>query len=930
MSETIYNQLNWAVDRLSWEDFQFLCKLYLEDGGYQVNLGKMPYQDGGIDLSGVGPKGPFVAHCTTQQNSLKKKILNDIKSFVSRASVLSESYSEIIYFSRKRVFLSNLTEEQFKREELLPSLEDADKSFKYNKTPIRLIYGDQIARELESDGRTKESFLFLQRSLMDYINALSDSDDDIFIRRHTNNVVGPTKEEAKDILMSYSGTSAQSIRQQRILDIVLLAYNHLLFRPLLADDILRTVENYDSAIHPLIIVTSKTALGLSSSAEEIVSFLQFLLDQSLEDLSCTNSEHFLLAVRVIRGLIYIKSSVLESPDVAVAIKSIVQKRKSHGALFLFDLSLRQACGYISLPSKFLQMCQDYAIRYRELNPTSILSEVATLIVNPLNTASVMTKYNFFDKLHELAKNARTELEARWVVATFFRISPLFDVFEDEVEYINILRELLDAFPIEFAQKSAHLQSILAATLLKCFLRRKHLPLLAEYERVFLRIRGHLLIPQLTKLQAEYAACVYAALQYHDIEELQETRIGLMLKSGDILISNSLFHNPLWANRQISIELKKGNKAYAYKWLEEYLSLIWRTYLKMATQVNIFIIFSIPAFDRIYRLRKAISDIVMQYFQALRQTNLLLTPSTYARSLGLMKFIDKSKNMNLLSMLLGQSSAADNYSILRYARDISAALYTLKYYGEKKEFAQASMLLTQLVKHSDATAIEMQPRLHWAYVGGIKYDDSLQEKAFINSLIAATYTLDAISHKLSKLALRRGEDIPARMSDGIIQLIEIYAKQGSLSAAALQEDLKNTETWNIIATTAFNHTNRHDSKKLQGIASLYSVAKCFARERKQDDQKYCYNYIRCRSLGLLHDQPVDIGGFTFDTCYYLSRLTSTFFAFKEECIQPFIELISVQKNNFLTDDRKKIGFILGKVYWLRKNYSAEIKNFAAEL
>ncbi len=186
--------------------------------------------------------------------------------------------------------------------------------------------------------------------------------------------------------------------------------------------------------------------------------------------------------------------------------------------------------------------------------------------------------------------------------------------------------------------------------------------------------------------------------------------------------------------------------------------------------------------------------------------------------------------------------ADKYSILRNAKDFGEAIYYCFYYGDPSVQPEMTTLAERFAKLFDIGSDEA--KLHWAYFAGIKYDFNNIEGKFLKQLGEHTAY---VTRKIQQLALKRGEEVSVIFPDTIITLTRQFAERRSLFAEVLSSDIINPDIWNIMGTTLFNNANGREAEQLTVAADFYSFAKCFTRNRKDYDQKYCYNYIRCASL-----------------------------------------------------------------------------------
>ena len=130
-----------------------------------------------------------------------------------------------------------------------------------------------------------------------------------------------------------------------------------------------------------------------------------------------------------------------------------------------------------------------------------------------------------------------------------------------------------------------------------------------------------------------------------------------------------------------------------------------------------------------------------------------------------------------------------------------------------------------------------------------------------------------------------------------------------------------EYWNLIATTVFNVAFPNKLMSLEMASLFYSIAKCYAREQRHIDQKYCYNYIRVRSIyyELTNIMPPEF--FFRDCSYYIDRPNNQYFSYKEECCEPLFRLIGQYYLELPIDVRELYeNQILNKRNWVKKAFA----------
>ena len=117
---------------------------------------------------------------------------------------------------------------------------------------------------------------------------------------------------------------------------------------------------------------------------------------------------------------------------------------------------------------------------------------------------------------------------------------------------------------------------------------------------------------------------------------------------------------------------------------------------------------------------------------------------------------------------------------------------------------------------------------------------------------------------------------------------------------------------------FNNRKKDEISFLKQAVNFYTAAKCFARNSKDYDQKYCYNYIRCKSMIFLHDKKPPDDSFVRDTIFYLNRPEAEMFAFKKECLIPFFNIVNNFFNELTYETRAHVKDLVQMKRWVRRS------------
>ena len=895
------------ISCLSHTDFQVLCCLYLRDRGYDARLGRMPGSDFAHDLYGYHSDRRFIGHCTKQKESLRQKLRADILSGVREAQKHRTNYPEILFFSLKRVFASPAKEASFIKEQLIPTLLAEDAEYIAHPPTIILLAGDQLAQDIATSPRSSQAKIFLLRKLSSEvdIDAIITDDD------QAESAVADTVADFRSTIEQYSLLMPAEIRLSLLLSIVATASSRLLFDPRLAQDVLSISGIESSSLYPFLGPLCKTALSWPLTEVDLLGFFDVLTRSDFREAEDLTVDHLTATLRLLRMLVYQRDTTLSQHRIVTAIQEVTAKNQRFWQPFLFDLYLRYTCGYISLDNHFVAFLKEGSGLYVSHNPEKPLSKLWPVISDPLQFVADLNAEEVVDRLKDIARLCTSSLEARWCISAALRVLPLYPQDEDETGLAQTVLEVIRAIPEEVTARSPQVAFKHLAFLLHAFLRRKNSAFLAEYQSYFMRYRSALLRPQVLELQLEYAACLYAFCQFYSFEELMQLEIGFVIGSKQDLFSHPLFANSAWANG-----LQAGllsNKKGVYVALSKYIRRGFHVHVRPLLRSHHLRLLDFPALRRIYQLRPPIAEAIRASLTSFLAKEVQVTPAFFARSTAVFRAINRPENEELVSEYIREASFASTYDKIRNARHITYSLYAIYYYSGSERRAEAEKLCAQL--STEFSIAGQRLGHHWIYIAGMKFPNSALEMRFAAEFGIACLKLE---RHLLKLSSKGVTDTSVAFSDEMLAILEQYRERGSVFANTILQDIQEPEFWNVLATTVYNNRPQGRSKALAMASYFYAIAKSFARQRKLDDQKFCYNYIRCRSLDLL-----EYGGspasFLVDTSYYLALPTSEFFAYRMECLSPFMKLLGRSWPRLQDDDRTRIKKSLLRVEWLRPEF-----------
>jgi hypothetical protein len=897
---------NFAIEQLSPDDFQRLCWLFLQDKGYICRLGPIPGNDFAHDLYGSYNGQPFIGHCTTtaQRSKLKAKLEDDMKNGIRQAQKHGLIYPEIYFFSVKSAF-SPTEEPSFIKTKLLSKAAAEEPTYCDHPPKISITYGHEIAEEISLLQQPSQARNFLKNILVKSLD-LDSTDLDL----ETEPTPAPDLTEISRAIKNFS-TSPPQLQIPHLIMIVAFTKTSLYFSPEIAQHLMETMQDECSEVTFFLKPLCKSVLGNTLTETEICNFFNSLRSSSFSDLSGITNDHWIVASRFFRSLIYQRDPALNSKAAIDSFQQLFQTKNLFWAPFLVDISFRYQCGYISTSQELISLIRPTAEIYFQENPTRPLTLLEPFIQDPLAATKSRSKKDLLENLRAIASSCESVIEARWCLSSAYRLLPLFSGDEEEEDLALEVESIIGSFPETVVMKSPHIQFKRLSTLLKRFLYRKEPMYLAEYEQRFIKARMLLLPPQALSLQLEYAASLVTFCQFYPTKELNKLSFGVLLASNKNIFSHPLFSNSAWANKLPAKELKTSRDILTA--LRTYITAGFRSYAKLILQGQHLRLLDFPSLKRIYWLRAAIGDALkksLYTFNSLPQEQIM--PAFFARSTAVFSSLDRKKNHDILSTYTSRAITAEPHDVIRNAKHICSALYTLYHYPQTIESTSAVSAAANKV-FEVFTLHNVTPGLHWAYLAGIRFDKLLIEKKFVVEL-----GMDIIktANQISDLLTREEADLSLVISSDTLDIISSYRMQGSLFATALMQDLQDPEIWNLAATTVFNKRPDNSALALAIAAQLYAIAKCCAHHRKLDEQKYSYNFIRCRASSLLISKQLP-GPFLLNTAAYLTRSNSEFFAYKEECLVPFFDLLDESEYILSREDITEIRMLLERVHWLQR-------------
>lgn len=715
---------------------------------------------------------------------------------------------------------------------------------------------------------------------------------------------------------NYSDNLPTDLRRIMVGEIATHAWETIVFAPYFANVLITHLTTAQNGIAPIVITLCKVSIGQLITPNELTTFLDALDRETASASAASRWPYLLLALRMIKHVFYHRQDLAGSLPVQDKLRAWVALEDDFLDKSCVDLRLRHLCDYISISEESLKPITLACDRYLRYNQTEPLSQLYPLIAFPLSAASNGKIDDVIAEINRIAKLCKDSIDCRWCVTAWLRIVPLLrDSTAGEIDSVDDLQSLIDQFDPSLTRKSAQLQFLYLNSFLRSFVRSRSLSFLSRYEEDFSTKRHRLRPPQISHLQLEYASCLYLFCQYSDAEALHSLKIVRLATNREKPINDPLFANPLIADfttLQADIAVGSDLRRNLFRWLIAYTQKLSSIFAKPLIEQNHLRLGQFRVAPKVYHNRRLFGSAVLVSLEAAIDNLSQYSAAFCAHSCTGFELIPRGHHIALLKAYLSRALEADRYSLLRNAIYIGKGLYYWHNYGLSTDAAQVRECEETFARATNIGT--SQPRLFWIYYAAAQFKERPHEQRFINEL--SDY-FEHISHKNYQLALRQGEDVVLQFPDVVVDSARRNAET-SLIAAVLSNELTNAEVWNVLGTTVFNNRAEKETRSLEQAANFYTAAKCFARSNREYDQKYCYNYIRCKAMICdLKKQPPD-DFFVRDTAFYLRRSDAALFAYHKECLTPFFDLVRRYWSKVSKETRSHIQGIIRDKHWVKKS------------
>lgn len=732
-----------------------------------------------------------------------------------------------------------------------------------------------------------------------------------------------SEQEFSDLLTVYSDESLSQEMRQSIFDRIsncswnfIVNQSELEVANFFRDE--KKLQNRDLGI--LLKLLRKIASGIEILDEDLAVFFDLLDEKGFFSANSGFEGCARLIRRIIVFLLYDQPDLLNIDSIKKRLIDLSLNLELHWTEFWVDIYLRYEIGKIFIyDPDILNLLTSVSSRYRDEYSRKPVSELWLIITSPLKTIDKYQKSTFLNLIKKYAKQCRNFFECKWCIVAFQRVIPLMDSSEEYDKDSNLLRSLLEEFD-QSLRMSPLIQSIYLDSLLRDFIYTRNIENLVIYEKYFTTFFNAIPLYLKSRFQLEYACCLHilCAFQYGKLSESSFWKI--LDNDQDPLDSRLLGNHFLNYEKEKLHNMKRVSldKNNVQIFLSKYIKIMYRLYAKKLLENNHILVREFPGLTRIYNLHSDIEAALVKSLTINISPGVTHRPVFYAKSSFALSRINRSRNLYLIKEYVERALQSDDYSIIRNAKDLAWGLYSCYYYGDPNSRKVIEELADKLGQVTGiTTSTKSSPKLHWAYYSGIKFQDCAIDQNFIDEL----YKIK-LPGKAYQLKLKNDEEFNiSGFTTNMLNKINFYRDKGSILAAALRENINISDMWNIIGTILFDNRSDRSSLRLKQAAHFYSLSKCFARESNLYDQKYCFNYIRCRGLSLQLDGLPPDNFYVVDTARYLKLKSSSMFGYKEDCISPYLSLLQDHWNTLHLDTQEEVAKLLN-CWWIAKELRKE--------
>lgn len=717
-------------------------------------------------------------------------------------------------------------------------------------------------------------------------------DEDTFSSDLYSNFKILPKRSFIDILEKFYTNEFNQYNTHILIDILIYAWDSIVYNSGLAQQILNIHELRDKNIWDILNPLCKLSLGIAIESDDVLRFILFS-EHFSEYKDSIIYYHDILTAKFLKRLLYSNQNILVESDILGIISNLVSCEDRYWQHYFIDIYFRNICNFLYLEQDLYKIISSIEEKLKNIPISEPLSILYQFIQSPYEAHNKTDFDNFIEIINHVSYQCKSVIECRWTISALLRMLPLYSTSDDITDYSKYINGVFKRFDRKLISTSSFLQFLYLDNLIIEFLKTKNPNFILEFEQNFIYLKSKLNPLQVIQLQTEYVSCLYLSftlLYYEDYKYLNFCKI--VLDNNDpldsILFKNFIIDYKFLPHEDLNIH----NRSDMKRWLYLYLKRLYEKYIKIEIDNSFQRVFHFRATTRVFPIRPFFCRDVCSSFYKMENSDLSKKPEFCANSISAFRFLNCEDDTEIILRYIKSSLESDIYYLILNSKNILHSLFACFYYGPTENQEEAYKLAIQIVQK--IYNFVQIPKLYLAYYAGIIFKESKIEQQFVFSLF------EILNKKYSKkyeFLNPKNRLFEVTFPDTVLDLIDEYSKKESFFASIASNEMNNPEIWNIIATTIFNNTVINNTAcdntyNLIAASLFYSYAKCFSRVNIDFDQKYCYNYIRTKSLYYIYTD-IDFEDISFieDTLNYIQSPNSFNFSHIPDCMDPFINLLS---------------------------------------
>ena len=699
------------------------------------------------------------------------------------------------------------------------------------------------------------------------------------------------------LLDDYSEQLPEEQRTERLLDVLAVAWEEVVFRPQVAAHLLDNPPKVP-ALAAVLLPLARAGLRQPIGGDELSTLLQVV--ESIGKFPYRNvsgdvgRQLNLFYARLIRHLAYAQPERLQNPRMRILLRMLAGSGNAFWERFFADLELRSVYGLLACDDDVRQLIAVASMGYRSSIRGTPLETVWHAITDPLEFADSRTFEEAKRALGAAAQVASRPFEGILCLFAFDRILPLYDEGPARPEESEAIFRFFESYFREsLIRRSSQLQHALLTRLLWAFVRDRHrnFDRLLLFEREYAKYVHRLNPLQRTHVQLEYAASLFVAFQAFSFSKLRRLGFMELVQRGDSLLASPLFHNAFATGGGVEQRPRDSDYQSIRNWLSSYCGKLTRQYCVPILAREPLHTASFKATVELSAQRPTIASVVAN---KLAEVLTSATAVYCAYALSLFHLTGKKLSRDYQYRAITRAIEADAYTLRRVSRFMAEVLWW---------FYQDDWMagIPDIARRFFAMVLpDNKPRYVWLYAAAMDYADSPHEGKFIDELWAAVRS--AVGSAVADHYVNDTEIF----SSEIRRIARTHGRRSRLAMVIL-EFLDVPDVWKVLGEMV--QRSAGGSLDFEKAAFCYSTAVFMGRQNHRRTDRLQLAVLYCRSKAMLLGAPIDEQFFVNAAKYLSGRDEGSRYA-----IQEFCEVLSLKWGSVSGAARDTISSELRKTKW----------------